>query len=57
VARWLQQHKELSGYAWAENRVHLKWLQWLGFQLDEPKPFGPHMQPFRRFQMKEQNVS
>jgi hypothetical protein len=53
VRRWLQTYTKLSGYAWAENHVHLKWLQWLGFQLDEPKPFGPHMQPFRRFSMKE----
>ena len=30
----------------------IRWLQWMGFHLDEPQPYGPLGMPFRRFELK-----
>jgi hypothetical protein len=54
VQGWLRVHGELEGWAWAKNTVHIQWLKWLGFQLDEPAPYGINDQPFQRFFMKEE---
>lgn len=56
VQDWLKVHGELEGYVWAENEVHIQWLRWLGFQFDEPAPYGINDQPFLRFFMKDENV-
>ena len=34
-----------------------RWLQWLGFTLDEPAPFGLAQLPFRRFWMEGAGAS
>lgn len=33
------------------NKVSLRWLKWLGFTLDEPKPYGKRKLLFVRFSM------
>ena len=47
----------LGRYGYLENYVHdkngksKKWLDWCGFRFDEPAPWGPHGEMFRRFWM------
>lgn len=53
VMRMLSLYGKLENYVWAENKVHIKWLQWLGFEFDPPVPYGINDQPFQRFYMKE----
>lgn len=39
----------MENYALAENRKTLRWLKWLGFDMDEPQPYGAFGAPFVRF--------
>ena len=34
------------------NTVSKRWLEWLGFTLSEPHPYGYERRPFRTFEMK-----
>lgn len=47
---------QLENHVWAGNKVHIKWLEWLGFTLDPPEPYGINDEPFHRFYMKNNNV-
>lgn len=39
----------LENWALAENGKTLRWLKWLGFDMDEPAPYGVFGMPFVRF--------
>jgi len=47
--------KVYAGYEGLGNYVHVKndlsknWLKWMGFELDEPKAYGPFGAPFHKF--------
>ena len=38
------------------NKVAIKWLRWLGFEIYGPEAFGPQGMAFHRFTMETQNV-
>ena len=40
----------------ARHDVAIKWLMWLGFIMEEAKPYGYEQLPFHRFYMRENNV-
>ena len=40
----------------ARNFVHVRWLRWAGFVVEEPEPFGPFNLPFRVFHRTVPNV-
>lgn len=43
----------LVNFVDARNRKAIRWLKWLGFDLDqEPTPMGPDSMPFYRFHMR-----
>ena len=46
---WKQAYEELANYVDVRHTAAIRWLKWLGFQMDEPKPFGPQQLPFMRF--------
>lgn len=48
---WRSQYKSLANYVDARHTVSIRWLQWLGYELAEPAPFGPKGALFRRFSM------
>ena len=48
----LGRHQFLENWVDARNSTSIKWLEWLGFSLDEPAPFGVAQLPFRRFEMR-----
>lgn len=39
----------MENWALAENVKTLRWLKWLGFDMQEPRPYGAFGQPFVRF--------
>ena len=53
VQRMLSLYGTLENYVWVENKVHIKWLQWLGFEFGPAQPYGINGQLFYRFFMKE----
>lgn len=53
---WLEYHGYLEGYVWTQNAVHIKWLEWLGFQFDPPAPFGINNELFMRFHMTQEGI-
>lgn len=42
----------LFNYVHAENKMSIKWLRWLGFNIDEPKPHGVKGELFHRFHLE-----
>lgn len=49
VNEMLQVRNPLANYVHAENNLAIAWLEWLGAEFEEPKPYGPEGAPFRRF--------
>lgn len=45
----------LENYVDERNKVSQKWLRFMGFKMDEPKPYGFQKKPFRRFSMKKED--
>ena len=41
--------QRMENHVYARNEVSIRWLQWLGFQIEDARPYGPFGQPFRRF--------
>lgn len=39
----------MENYALAENRKTIRWLKWLGFDMEEAQPYGAFNAPFVRF--------
>jgi len=51
IAKMLEAFPRLVNYVHASNKESARWLRRLGFVLDEPAPFGPNGELFRRFWM------
>lgn len=56
VQSWLEMFPRLENYVDARNEKAIQWLEWLGFKLDPPKPYGVLGRPFRRFTMEQDDV-
>lgn len=46
------EYDTLVNFVDARNVVALRWIQWLGFKIEPPVPYGPEMLPFCRFTMR-----
>lgn len=44
----------LVNYVDERNEAAKRWLAWLGFQFDEPAPYGVERRLFRRFEMNQE---
>jgi hypothetical protein len=42
----------LRNYVDARNRVAIRWLERVGFEIGPPEPRGPYSMPFQKFEMK-----
>jgi hypothetical protein len=51
-----EEFNALANFVDARNTRSIRWLQWLGFQLDDEAPFGPHGLPFHRFHWEASHV-
>ncbi|WP_313609244.1 hypothetical protein [Rhizobium sp.] len=52
VREMRQRYKLLQNVVDDRNEVSKRWLEWMGFTLSEPHPFGYEQRPFRIFEMK-----
>jgi hypothetical protein len=52
VAEWLRMYGWLRNYVHAEHRESLRWLAWLGFTVEEPRPVGVRGEMFHLFWMR-----
>ena len=50
VAGWKRDYRHLFNYVDARNKTSIRWLKWLGFELEEPAPYGAEKLPFHRFE-------
>lgn len=57
VDEMMANYDRLENYVDERNTAAKKWLKWLGFEFDEPVPYGPFNLPFRRFWKEKQCVS
>ena len=51
-----QQYPRLMNYVDARNTTSIAWLRRMGFEIDEPEPFGHLKMPFHRFHKDMRNV-
>lgn len=56
ISRMRDRYSLLRNIVDDRNQVSKRWLEWLGFELREPKPFGYEQRPFRVFEMKGNHV-
>lgn len=56
VGHMLTLCEHLENYVDSRNTRAVRWLRWLGFQIHEPAPHGPHGVPFHRFEMRRSHV-
>ena len=56
VAMMAEQFNYLHNYVDDRNVKAVKWLEWLGFEIGEPEPFGVLGLPFRHFEMRVNHV-
>lgn len=52
VRTMLKDHALLENYVDSRHTVCVKWLAWLGFEIEPAQPIGPLGVPFHRFTMK-----
>jgi hypothetical protein len=52
IACMRAQFATLANHVDNRNTLSMRWLRWLGFEIEEPKPYGVLQLPFRRFTMK-----
>jgi len=52
VSTMLRLYNHLENYVDVRNEKSVAWLRWLGFQMDEPAPYGKFRMPFMRFEMR-----
>ena len=45
-------YRYLENFVDARNVMSIKWLKWLGFEMDEAEPYGIHGEPFHKFTME-----
>jgi len=55
VAQMMERHQTLINYVDARNTAAIRWLEWLGFSMGSPTPYGPNQLLFRQFQMTRGN--
>lgn len=53
VAEMLSDYKRLENYIDVRNVKAIAWLQWLGFEMEEPEPMGIYKKPFIKFHKGE----
>ena len=51
VAQMLERHLTLINYVDARNTAAIRWLEWLGFSMDSPAPYGVKGLLFRKFEL------
>ncbi len=53
VDEMLETCPRLFNYVHDQNKVSIKWLQWVGFTIDDPEPIGVAGEMFHRFHMEK----
>lgn len=51
VAAMLDRYHHLENWVWSGNKIHIYWLEWLGFTIEPHQPYGIDGEPFHRFYM------
>jgi hypothetical protein len=52
VKEMLKDFKVILNYCHAENKLTIRWLKWLGFTLNKPKPYGRKQELFHLFYLE-----
>ncbi len=52
IQEMLDMCPKLVNYVHADNKLSIRWLRWLGFTIEDPKPAGPSKELFHRFTME-----
>jgi len=55
--RWIEtqvwRYNKLFNFVYKEHQEHIRWLEWLGFEIKDLYPkFGPYQKPFLYFEMR-----
>lgn len=53
VADLLRDFDEIGNYIDIRNKISLKWLQWIGFTIEPPEPYGIYNMLFSKFYIRK----
>lgn len=54
--KWRAEHPYMANYVDTRHFRAVRWLKWLGANLEDPIPFGPYARPFHKFTFGEPDV-
>ena len=57
IARLMGDYKVLLNYVDARNKQAIRWLEWAGFTLERPRPYGVKRLPFHKFTLKKGDLN
>lgn len=55
LGQMLARHSTLVNYVDDRNTAAIRWLEWLGFEMSSPSPYGPKRLLFRKFQLTRES--
>lgn len=56
LERMQRVYQHLQNFVAADNAAAVRWLEWLGFTMHDPRPLGPDGVRFRRFEWRATDV-
>jgi len=56
VEKIMGDYKVLINYVDARNKQAIRWLEWAGFKLEKPRPYGFKRLPFHKFTLKRSDL-
>lgn len=52
IAKWKKRHSIMRNYIHVDNKITIRWLRWLGFDIQPPKPYGVKGELFHQFELR-----
>lgn len=52
IETWKNRHAIMSNYVHVDNKVTIHWLSWLGFNIQEPIPYGSKGELYHPFELR-----
>ena len=56
LAMMLNEFDHLENFVHVKNQQSVRWLKWLGFQFEEPQPYGLKRELFMKFYLEKERV-
>jgi hypothetical protein len=52
IARWQKKYTVMRNHVHVDNKITIRWLRWLGFDIQDPVPYGYRGELFHPFELR-----